>query len=57
MAWQRMDGGPVYGYGFERAMGECRGRARDHDEAAAHVMRRCMARRGYVWAPASSSGY
>ena len=53
MRWQRMDGGPVRGYGFDRAMAECRGRSRDADEAAAQMMRRCMERRGYVWGPAS----
>ena len=55
MRWQRYDGGPVYGYAFDRAIAECRGRSMNADEAAAQIMRRCMERRGYVWGP--SSGY
>ena len=56
MRWQRADGGPVYGYAFDRAMAECRGRSMNADEAAAHIMRRCMERRGFVWG-SSSGGY
>lgn len=56
MAWQRTDGGRVHGWAFQRAISECRGRAWDRDEAAVEVMRRCMARRGFVWAAVYDNG-
>ena len=57
--WQRADGGPL-GESFQWAISECRRVADRQDE---EVMRRCMYRRGYVWAAAAeqpayyNSGY
>lgn len=48
MRWQRADGGPVYGYHFDRAMAHCRGWSGGSPEAMQH----CMARHGFVWGPA-----
>jgi hypothetical protein len=48
--WQRRDGGPL-GESFQWAIGECRRVADRQDE---EVMRRCMYRRGYVWAAAAT---
>jgi len=52
MAWQRMDGRPIDG-SFDSAIAQCRRVASDYDEGAVAAMRRCMSRRGYVWAPTS----
>jgi hypothetical protein len=49
MSWQRTDGRPVDGY-FNQAHAECRYRTQDREEEAVSSMKRCMARRGYVWA-------
>jgi hypothetical protein len=45
-SWQRRDGGPL-GEDFQWAISECRRIADRYDE---EVMRRCMYRRGYIWA-------
>ena len=49
MSWQRTDGRPVDGY-FNQAHAECRHRTQEREEEAVASMKRCMARRGYVWA-------
>ena len=46
--WQRSDGRPV-DESFDWAMSRCRGAAQQYEEGAVQAMRRCMARRGYVW--------
>jgi hypothetical protein len=45
-SWQRRDGGRL-GEDFQWAISECR---RISGRADEEVMRRCMYRRGYVWA-------
>ena len=45
-SWQRRDGGRL-GEDFQWAISECR---RVAERSDADVMRRCMYRRGYVWA-------
>jgi len=57
MAWQRADGRPLDRSSFAWAAAECRGRAREYEEAAADAMQRCMQRRGYVWAAAPAGYY
>jgi len=56
MAWQRADGHPIDG-SFAWAAAECRGRAKEYEEAAAEAMQRCMRRRGYVWTAAPAGYY
>jgi hypothetical protein len=45
-SWQRRDGGRL-GEDFQWSISECRRIAGRNDE---EIMRRCMHRRGYVWA-------
>ena len=45
-SWQRRDGGRL-GEDFQWAVSECRRIASRNDE---EIMRRCMYRRGYIWA-------
>ncbi|MBX9592167.1 MAG: hypothetical protein K2X43_22980 [Hyphomonadaceae bacterium] len=49
MAWQRADGRPVDA-SFDGAIAQCRRVASDYDDGAVAAMRRCMGKRGYVWA-------
>jgi hypothetical protein len=45
-SWQRRDGRPL-GEEFQWAISDCRRVSGRHDE---EIMRRCMHRRGFVWA-------
>ena len=47
-SWQRRDGRVAGGEAFDHAISECRRISGRNDE---EIMRRCMHRFGYVWAP------
>jgi hypothetical protein len=51
MEWRRANGAPVVGWQFERDSAHCRHKA-FHSDDPEGAMRRCMARKGYVWSAA-----
>jgi hypothetical protein len=53
-SWQRRDGGPAGGRSFDYAISECRRISGRYDE---EIMRRCMERYGFVWAPSPYESY
>ena len=53
-SWQRRDGRQAGGKSFDYAISECRRISGRNDE---EIMRRCMERFGYVWAPRPVADY